>query len=59
MRTIGPAFGDPVNQKLIWRMEGGGGIGGGTVATAGNLIFQLINDVAFPGGDGRQSRNPL
>jgi quinohemoprotein ethanol dehydrogenase len=38
---------DPVNQKLVWRIEGGGGIGGGTVATAGNLIFQVINDGRF------------
>jgi quinohemoprotein ethanol dehydrogenase len=35
---------DPVNQKLVWRTEGGGGIGGGTVTTAGNLVFQTIND---------------
>jgi PQQ-dependent dehydrogenase (methanol/ethanol family) len=38
---------DPVNQKLAWRVEGGGGIGGGTVATAGNLVFQVINDGRF------------
>lgn len=38
---------DPVNQKLAWRIEGGGGIGGGTVATAGNLVFQVINDGRF------------
>ncbi|MEO5922795.1 MAG: PQQ-dependent dehydrogenase, methanol/ethanol family [Bryobacteraceae bacterium] len=38
---------DPVNQKLIWRIEGGGGIGGGTVTTAGNLVFQVINDGRF------------
>jgi quinohemoprotein ethanol dehydrogenase len=38
---------DPVNQKLGWRTEGGGGIGGGTVATAGNLVFQVINDGRF------------
>jgi quinohemoprotein ethanol dehydrogenase len=38
---------DPVNQKLVWRIEGGGGIGGGTVATAGNLVFQSINDGRF------------
>jgi quinohemoprotein ethanol dehydrogenase len=38
---------DPVNQKLVWRIEGGGGIGGGTVATAGNLVFQVINDGRF------------
>jgi quinohemoprotein ethanol dehydrogenase len=25
-------------------MPGGGGIGGGTVSTAGNLVFQVIND---------------
>ncbi|HEV3330596.1 MAG TPA: PQQ-dependent dehydrogenase, methanol/ethanol family [Bryobacteraceae bacterium] len=35
---------DPVNQKLVWRTPGGGGIGGGTVATAGNLVFQATND---------------
>jgi quinohemoprotein ethanol dehydrogenase len=38
---------DPVNQKLIWRIDGGGGIGGGTLATAGNLVFQTINDGRF------------
>jgi quinohemoprotein ethanol dehydrogenase len=38
---------DPVNQQLVWRIEGGGGIGGGTVATAGNLVFQVINDGRF------------
>ena len=35
---------DPVNQKLAWRVAGGGGIGGGTVTTAGNLVFQVIID---------------
>ena len=38
---------DPVNQKLVWRIDGGGGIGGGTVATAGNLVFEVINDGRF------------
>jgi quinohemoprotein ethanol dehydrogenase len=38
---------DPVNQKLVWRVDGGGGIGGGTAATAGNLVFQVINDGRF------------
>jgi hypothetical protein len=38
---------DPVNQKLAWRIDGGGGIGGGTVATAGNLVFEVINDGRF------------
>jgi len=35
---------DPVNQKERWRNPGGGGIGGGTVTTAGNLVFQVVND---------------
>jgi PQQ-dependent dehydrogenase (methanol/ethanol family) len=35
---------DPVTQKERWRMPGGGGIGGGTVTTASNLVFQVIND---------------
>ena len=46
MRTALEAW-DPVNQKMMWRIEGGGGIGGGTVATAGNLVFQVINDGRF------------
>ena len=35
---------DPVAQQMRWRMPGGGGIGGGTMTTAGNLVFQVIND---------------
>src|SRR6202522_1465660 len=35
---------DPATQKLVWRTPGGGGIGGGVVTTAGNLVFQVIND---------------
>jgi PQQ-dependent dehydrogenase (methanol/ethanol family) len=35
---------DPVTQKEKWRTPGGGGIGGGTVTTAGNLVFQVIPD---------------
>ncbi|HTW68179.1 MAG TPA: PQQ-dependent dehydrogenase, methanol/ethanol family [Bryobacteraceae bacterium] len=38
---------NPVTQKLVWRTPGGGGIGGGTVTTAGNLVFQVINDGRF------------
>ena len=38
---------DPVNQKLRWNIAGGGGIGGGTSTTAGNLVFQTINDGRF------------
>ncbi|HEX4134926.1 MAG TPA: PQQ-dependent dehydrogenase, methanol/ethanol family [Bryobacteraceae bacterium] len=35
---------NPVTRKLVWRTPGGGGIGGGTVSTAGNLVFQVTND---------------
>jgi quinohemoprotein ethanol dehydrogenase len=35
---------DPVTQKERWRTAGGGSIGGGTVTTAGNLVFQVVND---------------
>jgi quinohemoprotein ethanol dehydrogenase len=35
---------DPVTQKERWRVAGGGSIGGGTVTTAGNLVFQVVPD---------------
>jgi PQQ-dependent dehydrogenase (methanol/ethanol family) len=35
---------DPVKHRLVWRADGGGGIGGGTVTTAGNLVFHVIQD---------------
>jgi quinohemoprotein ethanol dehydrogenase len=35
---------NPVTQKEVWRMPGGGNIGGGTVTTAGNLVIQVVND---------------
>jgi quinohemoprotein ethanol dehydrogenase len=35
---------DPVTQKERWRAPGGGGIGGGTVTTAGNLVLQVLQD---------------
>jgi quinohemoprotein ethanol dehydrogenase len=35
---------DPVAQQMRWRRPGGGGIGGGTMTTAGNLVFQTVND---------------
>ena len=38
---------DPVKQQLKWNVEGGGGIGGGATTTAGNLVFQVINDGRF------------
>jgi quinohemoprotein ethanol dehydrogenase len=38
---------DPAHQKLKWNVEGGGGIGGGTSTTGGNVVFQVINDGRF------------
>ena len=35
---------DPIAQTQRWQAPGGGGIGGGTVTTAGNLVFQVIPD---------------
>jgi quinohemoprotein ethanol dehydrogenase len=35
---------DPVTQQERWRVPEGGGIGGGTVTTAGNLVIQVVND---------------
>ena len=46
-RAAGLQAWDPLNQKLRWNVEGGGGIGGGTTTTAGNLVFQTINDGRF------------
>ena len=35
---------DPIKQQMRWRRPGGGGIGGGTLTTAGNLVFQVLGD---------------
>jgi quinohemoprotein ethanol dehydrogenase len=35
---------DVAQQKIRWRMPGGGGIGGGTMTTASNLVFQVLTD---------------
>ena len=35
---------DPASQKERWRAPGGGSVGGGTVTTAGNLVFQVVPD---------------
>jgi quinohemoprotein ethanol dehydrogenase len=35
---------DIVNKKERWRAPAGGGSGGGTVATGGNLVFQVVPD---------------
>jgi quinohemoprotein ethanol dehydrogenase len=46
---------DPVNQKERWRAPAGGGSGGGTVTTAGNLVIQVVPDgrlIAFTADKG-------
>jgi quinohemoprotein ethanol dehydrogenase len=35
---------DPVTQKERWRAPVGGGAGGGTLSTAGNLVIQVAPD---------------
>jgi PQQ-dependent dehydrogenase (methanol/ethanol family) len=35
---------DPAAQKMRWRTPEGAALGGGTLTTAGNLVFQTIND---------------
>ncbi len=35
---------DPVAQKERWFAPGGGSNGGGALSTAGNLVFQVLND---------------
>jgi quinohemoprotein ethanol dehydrogenase len=35
---------DPVGNKQRWRVPDGNGGGGGTVSTAGNLVFQMLSD---------------
>ena len=49
--VIGPQFTgaylvawDVVKQKEAWRVQGGGSIGGGTLTTASNLVFQSLGN---------------
>ena len=35
---------DPATRTERWRVDGGGGSGGGALVTASNLVFQTIND---------------
>ena len=35
---------DPVANKQRWRVPDGAGGGGGTVSTAGNLVFHMLTD---------------
>jgi quinohemoprotein ethanol dehydrogenase len=34
---------DPMRQQMRWRAPGGGAIGGGTLTTAANLVFQTLS----------------
>ena len=48
---------DPVTRKERWRVPGGGGSGGGALATAANLVFQVVNDgrlLAYTAEDGKK-----
>jgi quinohemoprotein ethanol dehydrogenase len=48
---------DPVAQQERWFVPGGGSNGGGTLATAGNLVFQALNDgrlMAYSADDGEK-----
>jgi quinohemoprotein ethanol dehydrogenase len=48
---------DPVTQKEKWRNPGGGGSGGGALATASNLVFQVVNDgrlIVYAAEDGKK-----
>jgi quinohemoprotein ethanol dehydrogenase len=48
---------DPVTKTERWRNPGGGGSGGGALATAANLVFQVINDgrlVVYTAADGKK-----
>jgi quinohemoprotein ethanol dehydrogenase len=48
---------DPVSRKERWRNPGGGGSGGGALATAANLVFQVVNDgrlIAYAAEDGKK-----
>ncbi len=35
---------NPVIRQIAWRVPGGGAMGGGSLTTAGNLVFQVVND---------------
>lgn len=48
---------DPVQQKEVWRVEHGGPWNGGTLSTAGNLVFQGNRNgelVAYDAADGKK-----
>lgn len=48
---------DPVTRTERWRNPGGGGSGGGALTTAGNLVFQVVNDgrlLAYTADEGKK-----
>jgi quinohemoprotein ethanol dehydrogenase len=48
---------DPATRLERWRVAGGGGSGGGALATAGGIVFQVVNDgriIAYSAGDGKK-----
>jgi quinohemoprotein ethanol dehydrogenase len=48
---------DPGARTERWRVAGGGGSGGGALATAGNLVFQVVNDgrlLAYTADEGKK-----
>jgi quinohemoprotein ethanol dehydrogenase len=48
---------DPAARTERWRVPGGGGSGGGALATGSNLVFQVVNDgrlVVYTAEDGRK-----
>jgi quinohemoprotein ethanol dehydrogenase len=50
---------DVVTQKERWRAQGGGSIGGGSVATASNLVFQTLGNGRLRALHGGQRRSHL
>jgi quinohemoprotein ethanol dehydrogenase len=47
---------DPVQQREIWRTDVLGTIGGGTLSTAGGLVFQGTNGGRFVAYDAKNGR---
>ena len=47
---------DPVTQKQVWRVPTGRLVGGGVVATAGNLVFQGQMDSRFSAYDAKTGK---
>lgn len=48
---------DPVAQRQVWRVDADGPTSGGTMATAGNLVFQGQTDGRFSAYDARTGKS--